>query len=860
MTLRNKALAITGSALCMLLVCIYALSQIIVADAFAQYERAEVSRNMLRLAGVVSDEVAGLESTAKDWANWDDTYRFVQDHNPYYAASNLSPAGTYVNNRLNLLMLLDAWGQVVAGRAYNLQEGMEVPVPASIYAHLRSGSPLLRHSEEHGVSGLLNLPEGLLLVSAEPVLTSEGAGPPAGTLIFGRFLNEQEVARLSHTSQLAFSVHAPGDPQLPMGLASQLAASADPDPVTVRPAGEEVINGYLLLRDIYGRPAAILRAQLPRTIYLGGKTTALYFVVALVVTGLVFITVTILTLKRLVVNRLARLNAEVSRVAAGNDPGARVSACGDDELGNLARQINNMLEALEQSRRSQIASEQRYRRLFERSLVGVYRTSENGRILDCNEALVRILGCSSREEVLALSAFDLYARPADRLSILRAVHAQGNVTNTELLLRRRDGSPVWVLDNMNMVEHDEEHGAVYEGTLIDITDRKLAEMALAESERKYRHLIEQASDGIAILNTRGDIVEANSRACEALGYAQGELTGTNIRDLMLTPTGQEARRSFAQLLAGRVLMVEAMLRRKDGSAFPVEISARRLSDGRIQAIARDITERKLLEQRLAYQAYHDPLTGLPNRAMLMERLERAFRGRTGTSANTSGSASRNTHRAGGEVALLFLDLDDFKVVNDSLGHKLGDQLLVEVASRLRQCVRNTDMVARLGGDEFTLLLEGIEDAGRAKHMARRILNCLQAPMHLDGHRIKVRASVGIALSNQLGGNDTPDDLLRNADMAMYAAKGQGKSRYMVFKPCMEAHIRRQFQTGIRLQLANTDGTLPDPSTNMAMAIDPDMDTNPALAINTNMDTNTGTRPITDVEQDPACALDPAVAR
>jgi diguanylate cyclase (GGDEF)-like protein/PAS domain S-box-containing protein len=803
MMLRTKVLAVIGLTLLCLMAALYALSGLIITHAFSNHERTDAHQNMRRVLNSLHVELAELDSTTKDWAYWDDTYWFVQERDPAYVASNLAVAGTYENNRLNLLLLLDASGRVVEGRAYDLQSGEPMPVPADLYAHLGRGSPLLRHTNEVGVVGLLELRQGLLMVSAQPVLTSEGAGPPAGTLIFGRLLNDAEIVRLSRANLLPLALHDLNDPRLPQGLVSRLSASTAHDPIEVRPASEQLMEGYALLRDVYGEPVAVLRADLPRVMYAGGKTTLLYFMLALTLAGIVFVLVTLILLNRLVLARLAKLNTEVSRVAAEGNPGARVWVPGDDELGQLARQINHMLEATEQSRKTQQATEQRYRRLFEHSLAGVYRTTEDGRILDCNQAMARIFGYPSCQELMAHSVLDLFYHPNDRQALTRTLQQQGSLANTELLMRRRDGTPVWVLDNIHIVEWDEANHAVYEGTLIDITDRKLAEMALADSERKYRHLIEQASDGIAILDARGNIVEANSRAHESLGYSQGELVGINIRDLMLTPTGQEARRSFAQLLSGELLMMEVVLRRRDGSTFHVELTAKRLSDGRIQAIARDITERKRLQERLAYQAYHDPLTQLPNRAMLMERLERAF---------VDGAAGE----AGAKLALLFLDLDDFKVVNDTLGHRVGDQLLVEVARRLCRCVRDADMVARLGGDEFTLLLEGTDCAGQAAQVADRVLACLYPPVQLEEHSIAVSASIGIALSDQANGD--PGTLLRNADVAMYAAKGQGKARYSVYEPGMEAHMRglgarARARTGIGVKSGRDmmgEGSAPDP--------------------------------------------------
>jgi diguanylate cyclase (GGDEF)-like protein len=184
-----------------------------------------------------------------------------------------------------------------------------------------------------------------------------------------------------------------------------------------------------------------------------------------------------------------------------------------------------------------------------------------------------------------------------------------------------------------------------------------------------------------------------------------------------------------------------------------------------------IAERKLLEQRLKFQAFHDPLTRLPNRTLFMDRFEQAL---------------ARSERQGGKVAVMFVDLDDFKEVNDSLGHETGDRVLVAVAKRLRVCLRPSDTAARVGGDEFTVLLEDVEDVQEAVRVAERILEELRTPIILGELERIVRASIGIALGS--GTYDRPGDLLRRADLALYRAKRRGKAVYKVFEPGLEDKI------------------------------------------------------------------------
>jgi len=217
-----------------------------------------------------------------------------------------------------------------------------------------------------------------------------------------------------------------------------------------------------------------------------------------------------------------------------------------------------------------------------------------------------------------------------------------------------------------------------------------------------------------------------------------------------------------------------------------------LDDPSVQGIVanqRDITERRAFQEQLTRQAYHDALTGLPNRALFQSRLEVAL------------ARAARRHRT---IAVLFVDLDRFKVINDSLGHDTGDDLLVAVAARLREAVRDEDTVARLSGDEFTVLLEEVEDEVEAANVAQRIIDDIRQAIDLDGHQVFVGASVGIALSRS--GEDRAEDLLRDADLAMYRAKEQGRSRYEIFEMTMgaRARLRLDLESELRQALENDE--------------------------------------------------------
>jgi diguanylate cyclase (GGDEF)-like protein/PAS domain S-box-containing protein len=305
----------------------------------------------------------------------------------------------------------------------------------------------------------------------------------------------------------------------------------------------------------------------------------------------------------------------------------------------------------------------------------------------------------------------------------------------------------------------------------EIAERTRAAAALAASEQRYRLLFESNPLPMWVhdMETRA-FLDVNETAMRSYGWTREEFLSMIVEDLR--PAGDAApmvrHHADPQATAPAIQMRH---RRKDGSLLDVEITTNGFEfEGRHVrlALANDITERRHLEERLTRQAFHDELTRLPNRALFHDRLEHSL-------------ARRRPRES---LAILFIDLDRFKVVNDSLGHGAGDRLLQELADRLSVCVRTGDTLARLGGDEFTVLLEDLADSGEAVRVVERILEATRAPFHLDGHEVVLSASVGVAFG--LPGHAQPDDLMRQADVALYRAKSAGGDLFVVFDEAMNA--------------------------------------------------------------------------
>ncbi|MFH1090202.1 MAG: EAL domain-containing protein, partial [Pseudomonadota bacterium] len=320
----------------------------------------------------------------------------------------------------------------------------------------------------------------------------------------------------------------------------------------------------------------------------------------------------------------------------------------------------------------------------------------------------------------------------------------------------------------------------------DVTENKDYEQQLLLMASVFENTIE----GIIVTSADGTIEKVNRAFTQITGYTQEEAVGQNPRLLKSGRHGPEFYASmWDELLRTGHWTSQVWNRRKNGEAYPQWLSLSAIKDSRGQtlhyvAVFHDITDIKFKEEKIKYQAEHDPLTGLPNRALFYDRL-----------TMTLARAHRNKEMA----ALLFLDLDNFKNINDSLGHALGDLLLRQVAERLKFCVREEDTVARLGGDEFTIILPEIHSRREVGQAARRIIEAMAAPVEISGQELHIGISIGVT-TYPLDGDDS-ETLVKNADMAMYKAKAQGKNNYQHFTPSLNVTVQKRLEMDRSLRRA-----------------------------------------------------------
>lgn len=435
-------------------------------------------------------------------------------------------------------------------------------------------------------------------------------------------------------------------------------------------------------------------------------------------------------------------------------------------------------------------AERRYRELFNDSPAGLFRSALDGSVIELNLVMARLLGypdvATVRAEVSNMQ--DIYADPSERDVLVQRALVDGSFSQYELQVRMRDGGTRWVSASVRVDRDEQGRPLSFTGSALDVDEQHRMRQALQRSESRYRTLVEHSSVGV-YLSSRSRLDYVNRALASMVGYTEAELVGRPYTDLLAPEVLPKTAEMHAQLReTGDIPREhETIFLHRNGqrvyvrvNMLAIEIDGVRHTTGTIL----DISRQREAESRLRFHATHDPLTGLPNRALFNRKLADRLAPPEGSEAEP--------------YAVVFLDLDGFKWVNDSLGHSAGDRLLLEIARRLENELVSDVLIARYGGDEFTLLPEGACDYQRAVGIARRVLRLFEEPFDVAGQQVFSAASLGIVLGRS--DYDSPDQVLRDADTAMYRAKAAGKSGYVVFDETMhaEARSRLQMETDFRL--------------------------------------------------------------
>jgi diguanylate cyclase (GGDEF)-like protein/PAS domain S-box-containing protein len=760
MTLRKKTLILLSTALLILIVVLYVISKTVILKSYASLEEQNTRAHVQLVLKTLSANISAQESKTGDWANWDDTYDFIKKKSPEYIRINPTDK-SFSELKINLMLFINSSGQVVFGKAFDLQTQREIPVPQSIQKHIFPHSLILRHPDKMSRhSGILLLPEGPMIITSRPILTSEGEGPVRGTLVFGRYLDATEIRKMTEESQYSLFLYRIDDMHMPADFISVLPMLSEKNYIQVRPLNSETVGGYTVLNDVYGKPALIMKLVLKRDIFNQGKETVRDFIFLIGITGMILGVITLFVLEKQILSRLTLLSGHIRETGASGDLSKRISVKGKDELSRLSDEMNRMLEALERS-------EENYRNLFENANDLIQSVDAEGIFLDVNRKWRTVLGYTLDD------ARQMYFTNIIRkdhiphcLEWLKRISMGESVDSVETVFVSKDGRELYVEGSIN-AQHIDGRFICTRGIFRDITSRKQMERTLQESEEKFRMISNTAKDAVIMMDDRGNVTYWNSAAEEIFGYKGDEIIGKELHHVLAPERYLDAYRkgmeTFITTGTGTAIgkTVELVGLRKGGGEIPIELSlsAVKLNEKwNAIGIVRDITKRKNLEAKLQDMSYRDELTGLYNRRGFIDLAEQQL---------------KIAERSRKGMLLFFGDLDDMKQINDQYGHQEGDRALKETATLLQAIFRESDIIARIGGDEFVALTLETSTENAAVLLAR--LTQYFAGRNAQGDLpYALSLSVGVA-SYDPGHPETIDRLLAQGDKLMYEEKRKRKT-------------------------------------------------------------------------------------
>lgn len=628
MTIRKTALLIIFATTLFLVLLLYGISETFFLGSFANLEDRTVLQNVDRAQLALSSDIDQLNSTETDWASWNETYAFIMDRNHNYITANLNTE-TLTNLRLNLMLFIDSSGQLVFAKMMNLDARKEMPIPQNLLKNLFKKGSLICRNESDMFKGIALLPEGSLLISSQPILTSEGNGPVRGTLIIGRYL-DSELTHLSELTQLPLACQRINDSNMSSDFAAVRSSILNGKPVLVNPLSENSIAGYALIKDIYGDPALILRVDLQRDIYRQGQSAVYYLSIYILLIGLIFAIVILFLLDKTFLSRIGSLVLDVRNIGLSGDVSMRIPVAGKDELSSLSCNINEMLDKIYQSEvelkrsKERLASLHRFQDgLLDTAAIWIDMFDSKGNMTFWNLAAERISGYS-REEVLGhTEIWDwLYPDAESRSKMVNSVKdmllRNERLENFEMIVTCKNGDKKvirWHSNNF-VDENGNNMGGI--GIGADITEYKRAEEALNDSKRRLADIINFLPDATAVIDKDGKIIAWNKAIEDMTGVKAEDILGKGdyeyaipfygqrrpvIIDMALR-TPEELDRNYSNIkLQNGVLIGEAYAPNLKGEEAYLLGTAAALYDssgkivGAIESI-RNITDRKRSEEAL----------------------------------------------------------------------------------------------------------------------------------------------------------------------------------------------------------------------------------------------------------------------
>ena len=443
-----------------------------------EIENDNITKEIEKTVKIINYDIENLDSTAIDWASWDDTYYFAIDKNNDYVIANLMD-DTFSYLEINFFIILDTDGKIIYKKAYDLLEEKEIDFPKSLENSISNNETFLTIKSDSFVRGILNTEENSVILASRPILKSDSTGPIAGTLIIGQFIDSSKVNNLSEISPDNIQLYKIDSPEADQILKDSPSDFLDGKKTYSKVINDSTINGYGILKDIYGAPGLLLEIGVPRDIYLALKKTSFYFLLATLGFSLLIGLAFLLALEKGILSKIFTLEKEVKEISATKDYSSKLKVKGDDEIDSLASNINEMIESIQKSSIFLKESEERYRTLFEESMDAIWTTELDGKIIAANEASAKLLDIPLNQ-LIGSNILDFYNFPEDRIEFQNKVDEFGSVKEYPLDLKTKKGERIYCLIAFSAWRDKKGKIIGYRGIVHNITNRKNYERQLLE--------------------------------------------------------------------------------------------------------------------------------------------------------------------------------------------------------------------------------------------------------------------------------------------------------------------------------------------------------------------------------------------
>lgn len=771
----KKTLIIVATILITVIIAFYFILRFSVLNDYLELEKVEITNDITRALKIIKIKTADLERTASNYASWDYTYSFISEGNEDLAKTNISEE-IFQNLGINIFALIDNNKQIKSVTLYDLNSKSSLNVPESLKNELRSSNYLITAGNQaNGLSGVSIIEGNTAIIITKPVLKSSGEGPAIGTLVIAQFIDEQIIKNMSSEIGNTIKFYNINDQAINNDYKKIIEELLEGKSFVLRALDNSQASGYTLIKDINSTPILLLQVTAPRTIYLEGRKNINTYILILFSIGLISCITIVLVLRKIVLFRIVYLSKKTTEIGTRRDLSKNIAFKGKDEISDLTISINRMLRELKGNEIDIKKNEKRFKDLVELLPEIVLEVNKDQRITFANQAFFEITGYREEDVGNGLYFTDIltledFKRAKEKISGL----IRGDKTeSSEYFAIKKDGTTFPILVSTVAINDENGDFTGFRSVALDITNRKKEEELLREVEERWQFALEGSGDGVWDWNFETNEVFYSKRFKEILGFDESEWKNerSEAMDRIHPDDYENVLVQINNHLQGSTsnYSSEYRIKHKDGTYLWTHDRGKVIRwDGngkplRMIGTCSDITPRKKLEEKIKELAYRDQLTNLPNRLLFNDRLDL-----------TIASSRRNNKK----FALIILDIDKFKKINDNYGHDIGDQLILHVGKKIESLLRKSDTIARFGGDEFLLLLPEIKDEQDAEKIAEKIFNTFQEKFMLGEKKLSVTVSMGIAIYPEHG--DNISTILKNADLALYEVKNMGRNSYKLY--------------------------------------------------------------------------------